>query len=79
MNMIVWIVKRKVRIFTMTVRIFKSIVSIDTWTVRLVTKILTRIIRISSTLMVRKEIGLARMVMVIIISVVDFEKGNDST
>ena len=58
-NMIVWIVKRKVRIFTMTVRIFKSIVSIDTWTVRLVTKIVTRIIRISSTLMVRKETGLA--------------------
>ena len=76
MTMIVWIVTRKVRIVTMTVRIFKSTV----WTVRLVTKIVTRIIRILFTLMVRKETGLARMVMVIIIiNVVGFENGNDST
>ena len=78
-NMIVWIVTRKVRIGTMTVRIFESIVRIDTWTVRLGTKIGTRSIRISFTLMGRKETGLARVVMVIIISVVGFKNGNDST
>ena len=46
--------------------------------VRIVSKII-RIVRIF-TLMVRKETGLARMVMVIIIiNVVGFENGNDST
>ena len=54
MTMIVWIVTRKVRTVTMTVRILKSIV----WTVRLVTKIVARIIRLLSTLMAWKETGL---------------------
>ena len=56
------IVTRKVRCVIMMTRIFRF----DTRIVRLVTKIVTRIVRISN-LMVRKETGLASVVMVIII------------